>query len=84
MMSSTAVVPMVRESCFTVNGQEFSTGGYAYWDQQPDSGSVSNVTWSGALTNIHANLDTYATWLETTFDGPGYTEFLLGEYKCSS
>ena len=71
-------VPMVRESVFNIDGKVFSTGGYAYWNQEPDMDGVTGCAQSGILTNQHLNVNAYATWLETTFVGPGTLNFSWG------
>lgn len=63
------VVPVVRENAFTMDGQTFTTGGYALWQIMPDVGGQTNVAVSGVMTND------LQSWLETSFVGPGTLTF---------
>jgi hypothetical protein len=63
------VVPLVRERAFTMDGQTFTTGGYAFWDTVEGTGGHTNVAQSGTLTNARP------TWVETTLTGPGRLSF---------
>jgi len=62
-------IPLVLEDAFVLDGQPFSTGGYAFWRVEEDAGIEAKVTRSGVITNR------CLTWAETTFTGPGTLDF---------
>ena len=63
------VIPLVKEGAFTMDGQTFTTGGYAFWDTVAEIGGHTNVAQSGMITNARP------TWVETTLTGPGTLTF---------
>ncbi len=62
-------IPLVWEDAFMLDGQHFSTGGYAFWSTEEGTGIHTNVARSGLITN------SCLTWAETTFTGPGTLDF---------
>lgn len=62
-------IPLVWEDAFMLDGQHFSTGGYAFWRVEEEAGIETKVTRSGVITN------SCLTWAETTFTGPGTLDF---------
>ncbi len=62
-------VPLVVESAFAMDGQTFTTGGYALWRMMPDAAGCTNVAQSGVMPNESP------TWVETSFAGPGTLTF---------
>ncbi len=63
------ILPLAKENAFTMDGQTFTTGGYAFWEVAAGSGSHTNVAQSGMITNA------CPTWVETTLTGPGTLGF---------
>jgi hypothetical protein len=62
-------IPLVLEDAFILDGQHFSTGGYAFWSTEEGTGIHTHVARSGVITN------SCLTWAETTFTGPGTLDF---------